>query len=162
MKMKWLFAIAVFTLLCLSCGKEGSTEPLDIPSAENVKAVEDELLGIVNTHRNSLGLSSLEFSAVAYDHANSHTDYMIVQGGLSHDNFSSRASSITSKTNAQVVAENVAKDYINAAAAFQGWLESNEHKTTMEGNFSHTAVSVKKDSEGTYFYTQLFYLKPSL
>jgi uncharacterized protein YkwD len=56
-----------------------------------------------------------------------------------------------------MVAENVAKDYDTAMEAFEGWYQSSSHKKTMEGEFSHTAVSVKKNAQGDYYYTQLFY-----
>lgn len=149
--------MVVFLLLLGSCSSNDSTELVEYPSAANVKAMENELLDIVNSHRSSLGFPPLQFSVVAYQYANNHTDYMISQGGLSHDNFNARASSISSETDAEMVAENVAKDYANAAAAFEGWLESANHRQTMEGDFTHTAISVKKDVQGTYFYTQLFY-----
>ena len=109
MKMRSLFAVSVlFVLVASSCSKE-AIQNADIPKAENAVQVEQELLGIVNTHRNSLGIPALEFSAVAYEHANSHTDYMISKGSLNHDNFSARATSISSATAAEYVAENVAK-----------------------------------------------------
>ena len=56
-----------------------------------------------------------------------------------------------------MVAENVAKDYDTALEAFEGWYNSSSHKKTMEGDFSHTAISVKKDELGNYYFTQLFY-----
>ncbi len=157
MKMRLHHAMAVlFVLLAYSCTKEGNTD-ISIPEAQNVVAFEKELLNIVNAHRADQGTPALEFSAVAYEYANTHTDYMINKGSLSHDNFSSRASSLTSATNAEAVAENVAKDYATASAAFEGWLNSSSHRNTLEGNFTHTAISVKKDSQGNYYYTQLFY-----
>ncbi len=146
----------LYAILAVSCTKE-DTIPADIPVVANVKAMENELLTIVNEHRASSGFSSLEFSEVAYEYANSHTDYMIAQGALSHDNFSARASIISTETNAVMVAENVAKDHPSAAAAFEGWLNSPSHKKTMEGDFTHTAVSVKKDAQGDFYFTQLFY-----
>ncbi len=157
MKMRLHLAMAVLSvLLANSCTKEGNTD-VSIPATQNVVALENELLDIVNAHRMEQGSSALEFSTVAYEYANSHTDYMITKGDLSHDNFSSRASSLTSETNAEAVAENVAKDYSSAMAAFEGWLNSSNHRKTLEGNFTHTAISVKKDSKGNYYYTQLFY-----
>ena len=157
MKMRSLFAVSVlFVLVASSCSKE-AIQNADIPKAENAVQVEQELLGIVNTHRNSLGFPALEFSAVAYEHANSHTDYMISKGSLNHDNFSARATSISSATAAEYVAENVAKDFDSASAAFENWLASPNHRKTMEGDFTHTAVSVKKDAAGNFYYTQLFY-----
>jgi uncharacterized protein YkwD len=157
MKMNLKYTILVcFVLLIVSCNKE-SVIDTEIPEAQNDVALEHELLGVVNDYRVSLGYSTLEFSAVAYEYANKHTDYMIAKGGLNHDNFTARASSISSEVNAESVAENVAKDYSTATEAFEGWLNSPAHKKTMEGDFTHTAVSVKKDSHGTFFYTQLFF-----
>lgn len=155
--MRAQYAVLVlFVFIFGSCSKE----PIDnTPNIEavNVIALEQEVLEIVNSHRSELGTNTLEFSEVAYEYANKHTDYMISKGSLSHDNFSSRASSIASKVAVQMVAENVAKDYNTAQDAFLGWYESSSHKKTMEGDFTHTAVSVKKDENGNFYYTQLFY-----
>ena len=155
--MRAQYAVLVlFVFILGSCSKE----PIDnTPNIEavNVIALEQEVLEIVNSHRSELGANTLEFSEVAYEYANKHTDYMISKGSLSHDNFSSRASSIASKVAVQMVAENVAKDYNTAQDAFLGWYESSSHKKTMEGDFTHTAVSVKKDENGNFYYTQLFY-----
>jgi len=157
MKMRLPIAFSVlFVLLAGSCSTE-SIENTNIPSSENAVLVEQALLDIVNDHRISLGYSSLLFSKVAYDYANTHTDYMIAKGSLSHDNFSSRASSISSEVNAEYVAENVAKDYPDAVTALENWLQSPNHRKTIEGEFTHTAVSVKKDSSGKFYFTQLFY-----
>jgi uncharacterized protein YkwD len=157
MKMRLPIAISVlFVLLAGSCNTE-SIENTDIPSSENAVLVEQALLDIVNDHRTSLGYSSLLFSTVAYEYANTHTDYMIAKGSLSHDNFSARASSISSQVNAEYVAENVAKDYPDAATALENWLQSPNHRKTIEGEFTHTAVSVKKDTSGKLYFTQLFY-----
>ncbi|WP_273568407.1 CAP domain-containing protein [Maribacter halichondriae] len=154
-KARYTF-LACFLLVLASCSKE-TIDTIEIPKAENDAALEQALLGIVNDHRTALGYTSLEYSTVAYEYANLHNDYMIAKGGISHDNFSARASNIASEVNAEFVAENVAKDYTSAAEAFQGWLESSSHKKTMEGEFTHTAVSVKKDANGTFYYTQLFF-----
>ena len=143
-------------LLTVSCTKD-SYQATVITEAENAIEVEQTLLAVVNDHRTALGYNALEYSEVAYEFANKHTDYMISKGSISHDNFSSRASSISSSVSAEFVAENVAKDYDNAVDAFQGWLASPSHKKTMEGEFSHTAVSVKKDVNGNFYFTQLFF-----
>ena len=149
-------ALVLFVCTIVSCNKE-SIENASIIEAENATAVEQELLGVVNDHRLSLGQPELEFSAVAYEYANEHNNYMISIGSINHDNFSSRASKISSLESAEFVAENVAKDYNNAAEAFQGWLDSSTHKKTMEGDFSHTAVSVKTNASGNYYFTQIFF-----
>jgi len=150
--------VALSLVIGMACSKDsGISEP--IPEARNVTAVEIQLLDLVNDHRKSLGQSPLSFSQVAYSYASDHTDYMIAKGSINHDNFNIRASGIASEVNARAVSENVAKDYESAQKALQGWLASESHRNTMEGEFSHTAISVKENAEGTLFYTQLFYLE---
>ncbi|MFT5737890.1 MAG: hypothetical protein ACJAU2_000976 [Maribacter sp.] len=157
MKIRAQHAVLVlYVFIVGSCSKEPIADTPNI-IAVNVVGLEQEVLDIVNFHRSALGTNTLTFSAIAYEYANSHTDYMINKGSLSHDNFSSRASSIASKIEVQMVAENVAKDYSTAQEAFIGWYESTSHKKTMEGDFTHTAVSVKEDENGNFYYTQLFY-----
>lgn len=155
-----LIALVLFVCTLASCSKE-SIENTSISEAENAKEVEQELLGVVNDHRLSIGQPVLEFSEVAYEYANQHNDYMISKGSINHDNFSSRASNISSQVSAEYVAENVAKDYGTAVEAFQGWLDSVSHKKTMEGDFSHTAVSVKMNDSGNFYFTQIFFRIPN-
>lgn len=157
--MKKGLRYAFFALLVCavsSCSKE-SLDTAPVIAAESVGAIEQELLVVVNDHRESLGYTVLEFSPIAYEYAGEHNDYMIAKGDTNHDNFSARASDIASQVSAEFVAENVAKDYDTALEAFHGWLQSSSHKKTMEGDFTHTAVSVKKDANGNLYYTQLFF-----
>lgn len=155
MRMQYI-ALVLFVCTLASCSKE-SVETIDIIEAENAKEVEQELLNVVNDHRTSLGQNALEFSSIAYDYANAHSDYMVAKGTINHDNFSKRASDISSQVDAEFVAENVAKDYVTASEAFEGWLNSTSHKNTMEGEFTHTAVSAKKDADGNLYFTQIFF-----
>ena len=153
MKFAWLLAIG---MLVVSCTTENLPAPPPVETV-NMVAVESEMLDMVNTHRQNLGYQPLDFSEVAYSYANDHNDYMAATGKLSHDNFSARASGIAQEVNAEYVAENVAKGYTSAAGAFENWMESPSHRKTMEGDFTHTAVSVKVSEDGVYYYTQLFY-----
>ena len=157
MKMKLQYAVLVcFALLATACTKEAPGDEL-IPDAQNVAEVEGELLSVVNNYRIAMGLNALNYSAVAHEYANEHTNYMIATGNLSHDNFSVRASKISLEVSAEHVAENVAKEYDNATEAFQGWLNSSSHKSTIEGDFTDTAVSVKKNQKGELYFTQIFF-----
>lgn len=152
--IRTVFFVAILSMV--SCTSESVDE---IPSVEafNVQQLETELHSIVNSYRTTEGLTPLQFSAVAYDLANEHNDYMIAKGGLSHDNFNSRASKIASETEAKEVAENVARDYQTAKATLQGWLDSAPHKINIEGDFTHTAISVKQSVNGNIYYTQIFF-----
>ena len=148
--------LAVLPCFLVSCSKETGTA-LHSVERQNLRELEEELLNIVNDHRLSLGKNRLQFNAAAYQHANAHTDYMIGKGAINHDNFKARASAISKEANAEFVAENVAKDYPTALGVFEGWLNSTQHKRTMESDFTHTAISVKEDETGTAYYTQIFY-----
>lgn len=150
--------MALIVLLAVSCSKE-SEQLSAAPVSAVAPEVESELFTLVNDHRAAQGRPPLAFSQVAYGYASQHTDYMIASGSISHDNFSARASGIAAEVQVRAVSENVAKDYASALKALEGWLSSESHRKTMEGEFSHTAVSVKRNASGTLYFTQLFYLE---
>ncbi|MBU2995723.1 CAP domain-containing protein [Cellulophaga baltica] len=159
MKMRMHYALLVlFVLIISSCGKEGIEDTVIIES-ENAITVEEELLIIINQHRSDEGFDTLSYSDIAYKYANEHTDYMIAMGDINHDNFSSRASNVSNEDNALAVSENVAKNYETAKIAFERWYSSEEHRNAIDGDFTHTAVSVKKDELGKLYFTQIFYKK---
>ncbi len=157
MKMKsHFFWCLLVSFLVISCTKDSLTEE-EIAVTESVPLLEAEVLDLVNAYRVENGLQELQFSTVAYLQAAEHNDYMVLQGKLSHDHFSKRASTISANTNAEYVGENVAMRYTTAQEALQGWIESASHLKTMTDTFTHTGVSVKKGPEGVLYYTQLFY-----
>lgn len=155
--MRMQYAVLVlFVLMISSCSKETLDNTVIIES-ENAISVENELINIINNYRGSKNYNALTYSSIAYKYANLHTDYMIAKGTINHDNFTSRASGVASEVNASAVAENVAKNYTNASQAFENWMMSADHRKALEGDFTHTAVSVKKDENGNFYYTQIFY-----
>lgn len=157
MKMRLHYAFLVlFVFLISSCGKESLENTYTIES-ENAITVEKELLEIINNHRVSIGHEAFEYSSVAYKYASEHTDYMISKGNINHDNFSARASNVSAEVDAVEVSENVAKSYKTAQIAFDYWLQSSNHRESIEGDYTHTAVSVKKDRNGEFYFTELFY-----
>ncbi|MEX0273444.1 MAG: CAP domain-containing protein [Flavobacteriaceae bacterium] len=139
-----------------SCSKEVLPET-ETGGVESIVEMEQEVLSLVNEYRAEKGMGALQFSEVAYKHASDHNDYMVSKGKLSHDNFSARASKISISANAQHVGENVAKDYYSAEDVLQAWVNSPNHNKTLTDTFTHTAISVKKNTEGTLYFTQLFY-----
>ncbi|QWX83418.1 CAP domain-containing protein [Cellulophaga sp. HaHaR_3_176] len=157
MKMRLHYAFLVlFVFLVSSCGEE-SLDNTYIIESENAITVEKELLEIINNHRLSIDHNPFIYSTVAYKHANLHTDYMISKGDINHDNFSTRASNVSAEVDAIEVSENVAKNYKTARIAFENWLKSTTHRKSIEGNYTHTAISVKKDNNGEFYFTELFY-----
>lgn len=137
---------------------EDTTEELTT-SKLSASDFEIEVHQVVNDYRTSIGLNTLVFSETVYIDAEEHTLYMVSKGKLSHDKFNKRAEKIAKKTKAKSVSENVAKNYDTADEALEAWLNSSSHKNTIEGDFTHSSVSIKQDAEGNYYYTHIFFKK---
>ena len=161
--------IAAFTtvmaVILITCSKAGATPEEEILSRSidsdtkvqiNTSQMEDELLDLINERRASLGASALSKSPETYKHAADHNHYMISQNKLSHDNFDARAATIAAETKAVSIGENVARHYSSAESALESWLQSPSHKKTIEGNYTHTALSITLDNKGQPYFTQIF------
>ncbi|SMC42505.1 Cysteine-rich secretory protein family protein [Cellulophaga tyrosinoxydans] len=158
-KMRLAYTIFVTLLLVLnSCTKDVfEVTILEETGLENASSNEMELFKLINDHRIAIGKNSLVFNSETYIAASEHSAYMVSQGKLSHDNFNLRASKIEKKTKAKNVSENVAKEYVTNEATLEAWLKSPKHKKNIEGNYTHSALSIKQDVEGNYYFTQIFF-----
>lgn len=159
-----LFLLAVLFTSCSSTSVQDEeslfeNEETIEETALTISEIENELFETINAYRTANNLNALGYSKEAYKYAKQHTQFMIVEDKISHDNFSKRASKIAKDTDATHIAENVAKNYPDPEMALQGWLESESHKNTIEGDFTHTAISIKENSKGKLFYTQIFLKK---
>lgn len=164
--IRLLGALGDLILVCTfeSCNKSSFEEELEYTqsSTGNEKvsvdpvAMEEALLDLINEHRLSIGLNALENSATSYKYAEEHNDYMISKNSLSHDNFDERAQKIASEMSAVSISENVARYYSSAEVTMEAWLESATHRTAMEGDFTHTTLSVQLDKDGRPYYTEIF------
>ncbi|RNC92407.1 MAG: CAP domain-containing protein [Allomuricauda sp.] len=169
--MKVKFPLATFLLLILtaSCSQTDIQEEQSLFTEDNQQiteevsltatAFENEVLAAVNDYRASQNLNTLQFGNEAYIDAEGHTMYMINEGKLSHDNFNARAANVSEKTNAAAVAENVAKNYSTAEEVVTAWLASPSHRSTIEGDFTHSSITAREAQDGTLYYTQIFYKK---
>jgi len=170
--MKKLHCVIAVTWVCLisSCSTapidtddnlfvsaEGTEDIETVDTSDNAVSIETQILNLVNEHRTALVKHTLTLNVIVDSYANAHTNYMIEKGRISHDNFAERASSISQRVNASAVAENVASNYDTASEVVESWLASSEHRAAIEGDYTHTAVSVKEDKNGDFFFTQLFY-----
>jgi len=164
-KFSGITLVMVFLVLFGSCSESSTEEFEQLYTETNLgnekiivdpAAMEEELVNLVNQHRTSIGLNTLENSVPAYKYAEEHTDYMISHNVLSHDNFDSRATKIAEETNAVSISENVARYYTSAEKTLEAWVESTTHKEAMEGDFTHTTLSVQLDKNGRPYFTQIF------
>lgn len=86
-------------VILTSCSKDSLSE--DVTSYDQVvtkkvaydyDAIEVEILEDINLYRKANGLAELQPLTEVSIEAESHNEYMIDQGTVSHDNFSQRAS----------------------------------------------------------------------
>lgn len=155
--------LALIAMLSFSC----STEELPDETIENVelleapaaKLIEIEILELINTHRIHNGLNPLNnhntIKAVAY----THTDYMVEVDNVSHDNFFQRKNSLVQNASATNVSENVAYAFSSAESVVNAWLNSEGHRANIEGDFTDFDVSAEKNSEGKWYFTNIFIKK---
>jgi uncharacterized protein YkwD len=145
--------LIALNLLVVSCSKEDlSSNEIDVSFT-----ITEQILDLANEHRISIGKEKLIRSIDADQVADIHTNYMIEQGLISHDNFYKRMEELKDLVNAKAVGENVAFGYASGESVMEGWLNSPGHKANIEGDFTHVGISAIKDENGRYYYTQLFY-----
>lgn len=166
--MKRLFAsipLVALAVAMVGCNATNPQEELDEyagallgneKGAIDPVAMEDRVLELENQHRVALGLKPLEEFPAVYKYAEAHNAYMISKNKLSHDNFESRAEKVAEESHAIRVSENIAGNYYSAEGVLQGWLESSDHRKALEGEFSHTSLSISLDRTGRPYFTQLF------
>ncbi|MBS9463310.1 CAP domain-containing protein [Flagellimonas sp. 389] len=164
-KRYYTMCVVALAIALTTCSKSASVEEEGILTeglGESEKVVVDatkmekDLLDLINQYRAETGATKLQSSTSSYKYAKDHNVYMIGQNKLSHDNFDSRASKIASEINAVDIGENVARHYATAQSTLDGWLKSSSHKTTIEGDYTHTVLSVQLDKEGRPYFTQIF------
>jgi uncharacterized protein YkwD len=159
LKLTFTLLISVFLFSCAAdedgLYTENAIELEDISLAYT--AMEFEITSLINEHRASVGLSSLQTVNLVSKEAIDHTNYMINKGAVSHDNFSSRHQNLVQKVAAKKVGENVAYGYSSAEAVVNAWIKSEGHRENIENeNFTAFGISTKQDSEGRNYFTQIF------
>ncbi len=160
--------LLALALICLtvSCQKddgvaiEEANYSIDLNLANETDwDMANEILDLVNIHRNSLGLNKItKDQRYASAYAVDHTKYMMDLGQINHDNFGVRSEALKNN-GAKTVGENVAYGYNTAQDVVTAWLNSPGHRKIIEGNFSHSGFGVMKTNDNRYYFTQLFYKK---
>jgi len=154
----------VFLLSFISCSEEDMaseitedyTIDLNLAKETNWEMAE-EITYYINQHRASVGLNPIVIDqqhASAY--AVEHTKYMIAIENMNHDNFYYRQQALTYQ-GAQRVGENVAFGYQDGQSVVRAWLNSPSHKRNIEGDYTHSGFGIVQNSNGSYYFTQLFY-----
>ncbi|MBG9377251.1 CAP domain-containing protein [Panacibacter sp. DH6] len=130
-------------------------------STVDIKALQHDILALVNKHRASLGLKALQMNEVASAEATRHSaDMAKGKVGFGHGGFSQRMQSLNKQLGGlRATAENVAYGKIGAAEVMDMWLESSGHRKNIEGNFSMMGIGIAQSRDGYLYFTQIFMLK---
>lgn len=161
-KLPLLVLFAIFTLFSCttdSIDEKAAAIELSLTTPPQAKTIEVEILELINNHRLSLGLSPLGDMTVVKSVAYSHTDYMVDNNVVSHDNFYKRSDYLKANAGAKKVSENVAYGYSSAESVVKAWLKSEGHKANIEGDFTNFDVSAEENAEGRWYYTNIFIKK---
>ena len=156
--------LALFTVFVLSsCTTDiidDNVAALELKSTKiKTKAIEIDILDLINNHRLSLGLSSLTDMDIVKSVAYTHTDYMVDNDEVSHANFFERSNYLKQNAGAQRVSENVAYGYSSAESVVRAWLKSDGHKANIEGDYTNFDISAEVNGEGKWYYTNIFIKK---
>jgi len=160
-----IFSIFLLSAVLFSCSKEDDgiyfNETNEVINIDvSYSAIETEILDLVNEYRQSIGMNSLTILNIISGVAEGHTDYMVKNGIVSHDNFSQRAETLTKQADAKSVGENVAYGFGSAQGVVNGWLNSEEHKKIIENeSYTHFGISTESNNEGKNYFTQIFIKK---
>lgn len=129
------------------------------PDAEIV-ALEESIHAQINQYRQSRGLAPLALNGAISDQARLHSQAMASgETSFSHTGFEKRVEAIAQSVTYQSAAENVAynQGYSDAAQqAVAGWLNSPGHLENIQGNYDLTGIGVARNSQGEYYFTQIF------
>jgi uncharacterized protein YkwD len=162
MKLSSALPILAFVVMMgfSSCEKDSLNEDsigtIDLNNPPEVKIVELEVLELINEHRIQIGLNPLVAHSVVKAVAFTHTDYMIQNDDISHDNFYQRKESLEMNAGANKVSENVAYGFSSPESLVNAWLNSPSHKETIEGDFTDFDISAEQSENGKWYYTNIF------
>ena len=146
---------AFYLILCLFF----VSTPLHAAS-QDILALEQKLLGQINTQRSLEGLPALRpwkaLATVAREHSANMARRQVPFG---HGGFEDRASYLSRISPLASLGENVAYNYgfkDPLATAVKGWMESPSHRDNILGNFVESGIGIAFSSEGHCYITQLF------
>lgn len=155
--------MVMLCLLVFSCSTDSIDDKDDKVATEIIvpetKQIEIEILELINDYRLSNGYAALNTMEIIKSQAYSHTDYMIEQNNVSHDNFSQRSSYLINYAGAISVSENVAYGYSSAQTVVNAWIDSQAHRENILGNYTSFDISAEKNSDGKWYFTNIFVKK---
>jgi len=130
-------------------------------SATVMYQMEQNVFNMINQNRQNNGLPPLTWSNTVAIQARNHSVDMANQTvPFGHQGFDMRYATLQRLIpGLRAMGENVAwnQGYKKpGATAVQSWMNSPEHYANIMGDYNLTGVGVAKDSQGRYYFTQIF------
>ena len=159
--MKLITLIILLTLVACqkSNGSSSSTGSSDHREAVESESLTTKFMELVNNHRKSLGLETLEHSdslaMIALDHSYNMATKVITFG---HTGFSARcADGREVLSGGNLCAENVASGQKTAESVFTSWMNSPSHRKNIESiRLTHSGLGIAQSETGSLYWTHLF------
>ena len=154
-----LLVAVVYTMN--SCSSDSSEAPSSSTSTMKVMdysydSSELEAMNLINTYRVSVGLNALQqINHISYK-SEEHDNYMISNNVVNHNDFVARSENLISVLGAKRVGENIAYNYNTPQSVVNAWLNSPTHKENIEGDYTHFGISIRTNSNGKKYYTNIF------
>lgn len=129
---------------------------MKILSGGEATSYDMQIFNLVNAHRKQKGLAALKFDDDIFNQCCIHSKNMSTgKTAFGHYGFDDRVKNLTPWCWA---AENVAFNYSTKPEdVVNMWLDSSGHRANIESTqATHSAVSAVKNSEGAWYYTQIF------
>jgi uncharacterized protein YkwD len=102
-----------------------------------------QTLTLINTYRESHGLSRLTPNSILKGLARDHSRYQASRRRISHDGYRGRSAEARAAGLSGICAENVGHNYANALQLFSGWRNSSDHNINLlRSNLRYAGVSV--------------------
>lgn len=158
LQFKLVLIVFVLALLTSCSNEEDGIYFNEINEVKNnYSLLELDILDLVNEHRESQGMESLNTLNIISSVAYSHTTYMTEIDKPSHDNFSQRQENLVENAAAKSVGENVAYGFTTANGVVSAWMRSESHRAIIENkHYTHFGISIEKNKEGRNYFTQIF------
>lgn len=156
--LSYILSAILISFLCFSCSSKDISEGgITLPDhAPEVKVIETEIMDLINAYRSEHGLIPLQSLSIIKSVASTHTDYMIENNQISHDNFFKRKTTLEKEVGAKIVSENVAYAYVTASQVVNAWINSEGHRANIEGDYTNFDISAAPDSAGKWYFTNIF------
>lgn len=154
----------VLIVLSFSCSPESLSEETETLSSDQLvvpetKPMESEILQLINAYREEQGLKTLRSLEIVKSAAFTHTDFMVESQSVSHANFFVRSNYLKDNTGAVDVSENVAYGFTTAKSVVDAWMRSEAHRKNIVGDFTFFDISAEQDTDGKWYFTNMFIKK---